>query len=479
MKVEHIKALLSWDQETGAPPLSMQERSEQSELLSSLYYQKATAEGVKEAVSSLCEDDGTCLEDKALIRRWKKYYRTEAMLPETLVSRYAREVSMGQSLWEEAKAKNDYRIFQPQLETLVSLAREKAAIIGKGEKPYDALLDLYEDGMTVRKLDSLFASLAPVVQKLVSAIEEHPPIDDGFLRIPYDVPKLQGFLSWISGCMGFDTQRGGVGVSAHPFTITLGVDDVRITNRFSDPSIFDAIASQIHETGHAIYDQGASTNGKIRGTSLGAGVSMGIHESQSRLWENFLGRSKDFWIFAYPELQKAVTGLKDVSLGQFVLAINKVGRSAIRTNADELTYNLHIILRYELEKKLIDGSLAVKDAAEAWNSMSSMVLGYRPKDYGEGILQDCHWAGGDFGYFPTYVLGNFYAAAFLEQMKKEFDVASALSHGRFSEITRWQNEHIWQKGGILLPEQLCYEATGHVLDAGPFTRYLENKFSNL
>ncbi len=474
-KLNHIGAIIGWDRETIAPLKSGEEQAEMLSLLSEYFYSEATSDDIKEALASISEADCDRDEDKAMVRYWKEYYRTEEVLGKDFVASWALAVGLAESKWLEARKAKDFSIFAPYLERLVELSRKKANIIDSEKNPYDVLLDLYEPGMSQKIIDPLFSKLATVIHSLLEKQDSN--IDDSFLKCEYDREKLHEFCINVAKQMGYDFDRGAISISAHPFTETLGRDDVRITTRYTDPSVMDPIASLVHETGHALYDQNAALNEKTRGTTLATGVSMGIHESQSRFWENFMGKSKAFWIYQYPLLQEAVPSLKEVSLDSFYQAINKAEISPIRVNADELTYSLHVILRYEIEKKLINGELEVKDLPKAWDAMSLYVLGYKPKDIVEGVLQDCHWAGGSFGYFPTYVLGNFYAASFLEELKKTVDVDKELSSGNYKAITEWQNEHIWQNGSIYTPMQLLKKSTGKELGVNAFCEYLINKYS--
>ena len=258
---------------------------------------------------------------------------------------------------------------------------------------------------------------------------------------------------------------------------------MRITTRYTDPSVFDPIASVVHETGHALYDSHANLNPEIRGTSIGQGVSMGIHESQSRFWENMMGRSLAFWQCCYPELQEAVPSLKGVSLDAFHRAVNTIEPSAIRVNADEVTYNLHIILRYRMEKAIFEEGRSVSELPELWNTLSGKIIRYEVKNDSEGILQDVHWAGGMFGYFPTYTLGNLHAAAFLKKMTADLGgrdkLDEILRSGNWSAITSWQDENIWSKGGIYTPSDLVRRVTGKSLDAAPFKEYLIDKYKRI
>ena len=299
----------------------------------------------------------------------------------------------------------------------------------------------------------------------------------------YDERALHSFSLELNQRMGFDNSRGYVALSAHPFTTMIGPDDIRVTTRYTDPSIFDPISSIVHETGHALYDLNANLNEKIAHSSIGQGVSMGIHESQSRFWENMMGRSLSYWKHMYPILQDYIPSLKSVKLDDFYKAINKVKPSAIRVNADEVTYNLHIILRYKMEKLLFEGNVEIRELPELWNKLSKELIRYDVKDDREGILQDVHWAGGLFGYFPTYSLGNLYGAAFRSKLISDLGgpdkLDRILESGNWSEITCWQNENIWKHGGIYSPSKLIERVTGKSLDANAFKVYLIEKYSRI
>lgn len=479
MTLSNIDAVLSWDMETVMPVKAEDGRAEQMTLIALLIHKIKTDAELREAVDSI---DSSSLSDaeKALVREWKRELDMAGKVPSSLVETMAGEVSRARSRWLEAREKNDWSLFQPGMERLVSLNKEYASCIGDGS--YDTLLDLYERGMKRETIDPLFGKLEASIHSIMDRIGGKS-VDTSFLTLPYDAAAEEKFCNEVAVRMGFDLSRGAIGVVAHPFTSTLGPDDVRISNRFTDESVTDPIFSIVHETGHALYEMHASLNPEIRGTSLSEGTSMGIHESQSRFWENMMGHSHAFWEYFYPSLQSYMPQLKNVDLDSFVLALNFPHPSAIRVNADELTYSLHVILRYRIEKALFDGSLTPGDLPGAWNELSEKIIRYRVKSDSEGCLQDSHWAGGSFGYFPTYALGNLYSAQFLHKLYEDCggreNIERALREGNFSLITEWQDRNIWRWGAVYEPGDLIMRVTGSPLSAEPFMEYLEEKFLRL
>ncbi len=482
--LSYALAVLEWDLETKMPSGASEGRSEQMEALSVIIHEKSVDPRLVDLASSLTENSSYPDWVNGLIRNYRKKVDREVRIPSSLIKRKSGLTGRAHTKWLEAKSASDFSIFAPYLADIVSVERDIACSCDGNKSPYDVLLDFYEPDIGIDDLDPLFENLENEIHLLINEVVPClKAIDDSFLFQPYDKKALEEFCTQVSLAMGFDTSRGGFGISAHPFTTTLGPDDVRITNRFTDAGLFDPIGSQVHETGHALYEQKSSLNPDIRATCLSGGVSMGIHESQSRFWENFMGRSLAFWKYWYPRLQQYIPNLANVGLKDFYRAINKAYPSAIRVNADELTYSLHIILRYRIEKMLINGSLPVSEVPEAWNEMSRKIVGYTPLSDSEGCLQDSHWAGGMFGYFPSYALGNIYAAQFyfrmLDDLGGEERVENLLENGDYGEILKWQDVNIWHKGGIYLPKDLLLQVTGSALDAQPYTRYLANKFKSL
>lgn len=473
--LEHIAAVLEWDSELYAPAKESDERGRQMEFLQREIHRRESSEVMGEVLSRLegKEDDPFAA---ALVRVRSRSYRLGKALPEDLVGRLSRAKTTGYVVWLQARKDNDFASFVPALEELVSLTREQASLLSGGKTGrYDALLDMYEEGMTTREVDPLFDALRPI---LVSLVDERSAqkVDDAFLRQPYPIDLQDQFAQKVITDMGFDFSRGLKGIAAHPFTSALGEDDVRITTRYTDPSVMDSFFSSVHECGHAIYEQTAS-QGRLKGTSLAGGASYGMHESQSRLWENIIGRSLPFWMHYFPLFRDTFPEqVGGVTLAEFYHAVNKVERTPIRTNADEVSYPLHIMLRYRLEKQLIAGTLAVPDIPQAWNEASRDLLGLEITDDRLGCLQDVHWASGEIGYFPTYALGNLYGAQIWETLRKDLDTDHLLARGDLFPIVSWLKEKVYSQGLLYTPKELLRRVTGASLDAGAYVRYLTDKY---
>ncbi len=476
--LSHMIAVLEWDQETAMPLKGAEERGEQIACLSALIHNEKCSPLIDEAIERLRGEE-LSFYDRALLRVWGREARISGALSESFVERLALAENSARVKWAEAREKSDYRIFAPSLAVLVDLEKEMASLIGDGT--YSVLLDLYEEGLDTSALDPLFTDLQMSVHSVMDSID--PSADDGFLYAGYDEKRLHGFCMDMIDRIGFDRERASVGVTLHPFTSTLGRDDVRISTRYSDASLADPVFSIVHEMGHAFYELYSAQNPEIRGTGLSGGLYMGIHESQSRLWENLIGRSRAFWEFFYPGLADAVPGLRDISIDEFIRAINRPRSSAIRVNADELTYSLHIILRYEVEKMMINGSVAIDEIPSLWNDLSHQIVRYDVRNDSEGVLQDSHWAGGSFGYFPSYAIGNIYSVMFYDRMVEDIGGRNAfdslLSHGSYERIISWLRCNIWDYGSAYSPEELVLKVTGSKIDAKPYKEYLLNKFTSL
>jgi len=474
--LNHISATLGWDLETVMPAKGDEERGEQLALLSSLVHKEKTSKVLEEAIAAI-DGEKLSVEESALLRVWKKEMRTAVKLPASFVERLTLTTNKAHSHWAEVREKSDFSIFSDTLSELVSLEKEMASIIGDGS--YDSLLDLYLDNLGVKELDGIFGDLENSIHYIMDRCDSS--IDDGFLYKPYDEKKLHEFSIDLIDRMGFDHSRAAVGLTLHPFTTTLGSDDVRISTRYSDASLADPIFSIIHECGHSFYELYSTLNDKIKGSSLAGGLYMDLHESQSRLFENLIGRDEHFWVYFYPRLQEKIPHLRSVSLDSFVRAINKSQSSAIRVNADELTYSLHIILRYKIEKMLIDESLPVKELPDLWRELSSSIIRYDIKNDSEGVLQDSHWAGGSFGYFPSYAIGNIYSVMIFNKMKETLGgddrFNSLLERGEFNEILSFLDKNIWRNGSIYTPSEVLETMTGSKIDVKPYKEYLLHKFA--
>jgi carboxypeptidase Taq len=475
--------------ETAGSPLSGEERAVQLALIAQKTHSLETSKELGLLLMNLgAYDDnkegyGRTDFEKALIRKRFTVYSLNCKIPNEFIGRKEKALSLSYNKWVKARNAEDFSLFAPALKDIVDLVREEASYIKEeGCSSYDALLNIYEEGMSGEKLDKIFKELEP---NLVEMVKEYSKLEirDDFLYKRYDKEKQENFAIGLLSDMGFNLQRGTLKVSEHPFTSALGVDDIRITTRYTDPSFIDPLSSTVHEGFHALYEMGASS-GQIKGTSLGEGVSMGFHESQSRFGENILLRSKVFWDKYYSELQETFPeNLADVSEDEFVRAINKVQPTFIRTNADEATYNLHIILRYRLEKKLVEGDMEVDEIPEEWNKMFYEMFNLKVDKVSNGCLQDVHWASGLFGYFPTYALGNLYSAQIYNKMLEDFgglqEYNKSLVEKGVLPVTEYLKKHVHQFGGIYKPTVLVKNITGEALNSSYFVSYLNSKLKNL
>lgn len=491
--IQHLAsaaAVLSWDQETYMPPGGGEARAEQIATLQTLAHDRLVSLEVERVLLQWIDPcTGQAIESptdpwdesaRALLREvWRDFSRAKK-LPSDFVNRLAKESSIAQQVWAQARNKNDFPAFLPHLRTLVALKREEAEYLGYAKTPYDALLDIYEPRMTVARLTPIFAALKARLVPLLKRVMQAPvQIDDSILYRSYDPTKQLKFGRLVLTAMGYDFERGRLDVSAHPFTTSFHPTDVRVTTRVYEKELPACLFSCIHEGGHGLYDQGL--NPAWYGTPLGEALSLGIHESQSRLWENGVGRSRPFWRCFYPLLQQTFREpLAPVSLDHFYAAINRVKPSLIRVEADELTYNLHIMVRFEIEQEVLTDRVRVEDLPSLWNAKMQEYLGIRPPNDAEGVLQDVHWSLGAFGYFPTYTLGNLYAAQFYNQARHEiphFDVE--IEAGRLTVLTKWLNQKIHRWGRMFTAEHLLERVTGQPLSPEPFLDYLEQKYGEL
>ena len=476
--LSHAASILSWDQETYMPPKAIEERGDQLALLQGIIHEKFTDPAIGEALEKI-QVDGLDEWDRGYLRKLRHDYNYETKLSKDFVMRLAKTVSASQAAWAQAKEDDNFQLFVPHLEEIVSLVIEKAESIGYEGHPYNALVDEFEPGMTVELLEKVLVGQADSLKDFVKALQEKPQADDAFLWQPYDVAKQEEFSRFILEELGYPMERGRLDVTAHPFTTTLGADDVRITTRYHESFFNSAIFGTIHEAGHGFYELGFGE--QIRGNILADGTSLGIHESQSRSWENLVGRSLAFWELYYSKLQSIFpANLKEVSLDRFYRGINKVEPSLIRVEADEVTYNLHIILRYVLEKSLVTKELAVKDLPDAWNETFKSYFGIVPPNNSEGVLQDIHWSMGAIGYFPTYALGNLCAAQFAEVIERELgDIDGLIANKDFPKLKDWFRTRIHQYGSAKLPSELMMDITGKPLSPEPFLSYIRKKYSRL
>jgi carboxypeptidase Taq len=475
--------VLNWDQATYMPPGGAEARGRQSATLSRLAHEKAVDPALGRLLDSLARDAEKLApdsDDASLIRVARRDFEKEVRLPADYVERSSELASASYVAWTKARPANDFAAVQPYLEKNVELSREYAGYFGPWKCITDPMIDDYDAGMTTLSVQALFAALRQELVPIVQAICDQPPADDGCLRGAFaEAPQL-AFTIAVAKRLGYDFERGRIDKTHHPFCTRLGAGDVRITTRFDEGDIGQALFSTIHEAGHAMYEQGVAAT--LAGTLLGHGTSAGVHESQSRLWENVVGRGRGFWQHFYPALQEAFPDtFRNVAPEMFYRAINKVQRSLIRTDADEVTYNLHVMMRFDLELDLLEGRLAVKDLPEAWRARITADLGITPPDDRDGCMQDVHWfSGGIGGGFQGYTIGNilsaqFYAAA----VKAHPEIPDEIASGDFGTLHRWLADHIYRHGRKFEPDDLVTRATGEAMSIAPYVAYLRGKYGEL
>jgi carboxypeptidase Taq len=489
-RINSASSVLSWDQETYMPAGGGAARAEQIAVLQGLAHQKLVSPDIEQLLSQwidpttgqAADQPGDLWDEpsRSLLREvWRDFSRAKK-LPSDFVITLSRECSLAQQVWTEAKEQNTFTMFLPNLRTVLSLKRQEAQYLGYKDSPYDALLDVYEPGSTIAALQPIFAQLKSRLVPLLKRItQSRVRIDDSILRHSYDQTRQLEFGRLILTAMGYDFERGRLDLSAHPFTTSFHPTDVRVTTRVYEHELQSCLFSCIHEGGHGLYDQGLDQ--RYYGTPLGDSVSLGIHESQSRLWENCVGRSRDFWRFFYPILQQSFhQQLQGVDVEQFYAAINCVKPSFIRVEADELTYNLHIMLRFEIEQGLIEGKVQPENLPALWNRKMEEYLGITPTSDAEGVLQDVHWSFGAFGYFPTYTLGNLYSVQFFEQAKLELPrLEEDIAAGQLLRLRRWLEQKIHRWGRMFTPDHLARRVTGATISPEPFLSYAEKKYGEL
>lgn len=483
---QSIYQVLEWDQETYMPPGAIEVRSQQIELISGFVHRQKTSPTFKKTLAQLVDlTSGTPLTDQwalpesACLRQWHRDFEKESKLPSSFVKECAKNSSASLSAWSQAKHQANFSLFAPFLEKSVLLARKKTKFLGYKEHPYDALLDSYEPGMTVSKLIPLFEELKTALTQLLSAIKEAKPQHEITLPGPFD-PKIQMQIGKdLLASLGFSEEISRLDLTSHPFCIGIHPLDTRMTTRIFPDHLISHILSVLHESGHGLYN--TQLPQEYYGTPICEPVSYGVDESQSRLWETMIGRGLPFWKFFYPMLQKAFPDtLGSFPLLDFYRKVNTVTASCIRVEADEVTYCLHIILRFEIEKALIEGSLQVKDVPSTWNTKMQELLGITPSHDGEGCLQDIHWAMGGFGYFPTYALGNLMAAQLFDTLKKwDPSLDTNIEKGNFAPLRQWLKDNIHKHGKIYGAEELISRATQEPLRATPYIQYLKQKYQNL
>lgn len=474
-------AVLRWDQETLMPPGGSEGRALQLATLARLAHEHLVSDATRrllDAAESAVRSDDPASDGAALVRMTRRDLDRASKLPAEFVAEKSRVAAVATHVWRDARQADDFGAFRPHLERIFELARREAEYIGYSGHPYDALADRYDPGTTARELEELFGRLIEVVVPLVRAIAARADaVDPRILDAEFGEAAQRTFALEIAQAFGYDTRRGRLDLSAHPFSTKFHRDDVRITTRFGRR--LSAVFGTFHESGHAMYSQGTAP--ALERSPLSDGAGAGIHESQSRMWENLVGRSRAFWEYAFPRFQQAFPAqLRSADAGQVYRAVNQVEPGLIRVRADEVTYNLHIVLRFELEKALLTKDLAVGDLPGAWNDKMRTYLGLTPPGDTDGVLQDIHWSSGLVGSFPSYTLGNVASVQLFEAARRAHpSIPDDLRGGRFGTLYGWMREHVYAHGRKFLPSELLQRATGGPLTAEPYLAYLQEKFGEL
>ncbi|KAF0818739.1 MULTISPECIES: carboxypeptidase M32 [unclassified Cytobacillus] len=472
--------LMYWDMRTGAPRQGMEQRSEVIGMISSEVFRMSTSEEMAAYIAKLSGQENLAEITLKTLEECKKDYDRNKKIPAEEYTEYVILQSKAENIWEDAKARSDFETFQPYLEKLVEMNKRFISYWGYEGNKYNTLLDMYEPGVTVETLDKVFGQLREKIVPLVQQISEsqNKP-DTSFLFKHFTKDKQREFSLKILDQMGYNFKAGRLDETVHPFATGLNPGDVRVTTKYDETDFRTAVFGTIHEGGHALYEQNISPD--LVGTPLCSGTSMGIHESQSLFYENFVGRHFSFWKKNYDLLKEHGSGqFDDVSIDAFYRAINESKPSLIRIEADELTYPLHIIIRYEIEKGLFNDEIEVKDLPAIWNEKYEQYLGVKPENNGEGVLQDVHWAGGSFGYFPSYALGYMYAAQLKNSMLKDLpNFDELLESGNLLPVKEWFNKNVHQFGKMKKPLEILNEVTGEGLNAQHLIDYLYDKYGKV
>ena len=477
-RLTSLQGHLGWDQETKMPPKGAAARGDILAWLASEAHGRLTDARMGELLEKL---EGSSLDDDlgANVREMRRKYDEAVKIPSEFIHEFTKTRSSALVAWQQARSEDDWSHFAPHLEKLVSLTRQKIELLGNEGTPYDTLLDEYEVGMTVADYDPLFAGLkerlVPLLKSIMDSGVSIPRLPEG-MTFPTDAQEA--FCNRVSNAMGFDFEAGRMDRSTHPFCAGLWPGDTRFTTRFDEADPFSCLYAVMHETGHGLYEQGLGDEHAF--TPRGHAISLGVHESQSRLWENQIGRTAAFWKVAMPWFREEFPDMPDWSPEKLDLVANEVKPDFIRVEADEVTYNLHVMLRYEIEKKIFNEGLAVEDIPATWNRMFIEWFGIEVPDDTHGCLQDVHWSMAAFGYFPTYTLGNLYAAQLLQAMSKDLgNIDSLIEGGDWIPMLDWLRTNIHEKGSVMTPAELIQQATGSPPAPDAFLEYVEGKYGSL
>ena len=474
-------SLLAWDQRVMMPPAGAEVRAEQLATVTSVVHERFTSPEIGRLLEELRPHEESLPYDSdeaSLIRVARRDFEKATRVPGDLRGELARAAAAGYAAWQEARARSDFEHLRPSLERNVELRHRYVECFAPYDDPYDPLLDDYESGMRAAEVTEVFDVLKPELKAIVADVAEREPVEAGFLAGSFPVTEQRRFALRVLERFGFDPTFWRFDETAHPFASGMATTDIRLTSRYK-PDHFDGLFAAMHEWGHGIYERGVDP--ALERTPLARGVSMALHESQSRLWENLVGRSRPFWRFFYPQLQETFPAqFGGVEEEAFYRAVNRVEPSFIRVEADQVTYSLHIILRYELERELFSGGLDVRDLPEAWNARMADYLGVSVPDDAHGVLQDVHWSGGGFGYFPTYALGNVVSLQIWERLAQDVpDLEEQFARGEFGALADWLRRHLYRIGRKFTPNETLERVTGTGLDPGPYVRYLRHKVAEI
>lgn len=478
---DHVTTLLYWDMETGTPKLGQQAHVDALTYFSTRSFEMGTSDELEQMLQALSEpEEYEALDDtmKFIVTRMKRDMDKDKRIPKELFEAFVRAQAEAGNAWRDAKNASDFSMFAPHLEKMIKMRKEITGYTDPGKEIYDALLDNYEEGMDTETIDHLFGDLKKELIPLVKQILAAKQPDDSKFKGHYDVDAQKKVQNLLLDYIGFSKDAGSVGETEHPFTLNFNSKDVRVSNHYYEEEPLFAMFSAIHEGGHAIFEQ--NVNPAYDNTVAGSCCYMGVHESQSRFYENILGRNKNFWLPIYDKLGELLPQFKEITLDEFYHEINHVRNSMIRTEADEVTYCFHIILRYEMEKAIFRDHVPVAKLPELWNEKMKEYLDIVPANDAEGILQDMHWSDASFGYFPSYLLGSIYDGMYLEELEKELgSVDELLAAGKIGEITKWLNQKIHWYGSTRTPKEVIANVCGKEVSAEPLIRYFKEKYSKL
>lgn len=474
--IHSIAATLDWDQETYMPAAANAHRANQTSWLTAKAHELATSSSWQKALEDAEQaNDGSDPKRSANLRELRRDFDRATKLPTELVARSSKASSLAKQAWAQARQANDFPSFQPHLDTLLGIAREKADLWGYRSEPYDALLENYERGTSTAQVAALFDSVESQLRDIAArAVERSASRPIKLPAGPYPIAVQQQLNARIAEAIGIDFNAARIDTTAHPFCTNLGPGDQRLTTRYEESDFTSSLFGVLHEAGHGLYEMGLPH--EDYGLPSGSSVSLGIHESQSRLWENHVGRSRAFWEKWYPSAQESFPQLATFPLDDFLVFLWRAEYSPIRVEADEATYDLHILLRFDLERRMLNGSLHTKDVPAAWNEGFEKLFGFLPKNNSQGCLQDIHWSMGGLGYFPTYSLGNFNAAQLYSAARKDPNIAKACDQANYLPLLTWMRQHIHAHGACLDPSNLIHQASGEAPQTNSYLQHLQSRY---